>query len=284
MTEVGSDPDKAQAQVVDTAVHIWTDPNRRWPMGIPRHHPNPFTREMLLAEMDAAGVSRAVIVCHEDAEYAVESALRHPNRLAVMASINPTVSGVADRVRRWREQPGMLGLRFALQIEPEASWLRSGAMELIWRAAEEGTVPVSVRVTDAISDLDGVARRYPGLTLIIDHVAAIPHRVAEPFIHLPEVLRLAEHDNVFIKLSGLPFYTSTRSPFPDLDWVVQTLSTTYGPARLLWGTDLTRLLAFDTYSELVDQVRTGCGFLSPDEKAAVLGGNALRVLRWGPQT
>jgi predicted TIM-barrel fold metal-dependent hydrolase len=235
---------------------------------------------MLLAEMDGAGVSRAVIVTGEHDDYATESAQILPTRMAVMASVNPTASGAAHRVRRWREQPGMLGLRFALQIEPGASWMRSGAMELVWRAAAEGAVPVSVRVTDAISDLDRVARRYPDLTLIIDHVAAIPHRVAEPFIHLPEVLRLAEHDNVFIKLSGLPFYTSTRSPFPDLDWVVQTLSTTYGPARLLWGTDLTRLLAFDTYPELVDQVRTGCGFLTQDEKAAVLGGNALRVLRW----
>jgi predicted TIM-barrel fold metal-dependent hydrolase len=52
--------------IADSQVHIWgaDTPERPWPAG--RAHqaqkPYPVTKDMLLKEMDAAGVSRVVIV------------------------------------------------------------------------------------------------------------------------------------------------------------------------------------------------------------------------------
>ena len=52
--------------IVDSQVHIWgaDTPARPWPAdGAHRaQKPYPVTKDMLLAEMDAAGVSRVVIV------------------------------------------------------------------------------------------------------------------------------------------------------------------------------------------------------------------------------
>ena len=52
--------------IADSQVHMWgaDTPDRPWPRG-PRHQaqkPYPVTKDMLLTEMDAAGVDRVVIV------------------------------------------------------------------------------------------------------------------------------------------------------------------------------------------------------------------------------
>lgn len=271
-------------EIVDTAVHIWDDPNRVWPPGIPPHAPNPFTREMLLREMDAAGVDRAVIITGHDhgLEYAAESAALRPDRLGVMTSIDPTLPDAATHVRHWRDRPGMIGLRLHFFMDfPELAWLREGYFDPIWTAAEEAGVPVAVRVTDLVSEIGDIAARHPELTLLIDHVAAIPRKVTEPFVHLPALVELAKHGNVYVKLSGLPFYTQQKSPYPDLDWVVRELRDAFRADRLMWGTDLTRMFGDGhTYPDLLAQVTEGCEFLSDQERDAICGASALRILRW----
>ena len=51
--------------IVDAQVHIWgpDTPQRPWPKGrAAPHRAQPFSRDDLLQEMDAAGVARVVIV------------------------------------------------------------------------------------------------------------------------------------------------------------------------------------------------------------------------------
>ena len=51
--------------IVDAQVHIWgpDTPQRPWPGGRSQpHRPQPFSKDDLLKEMDAAGVARVVIV------------------------------------------------------------------------------------------------------------------------------------------------------------------------------------------------------------------------------
>jgi predicted TIM-barrel fold metal-dependent hydrolase len=270
-------------RVVDTAVHTWIDPNRVWPPGIPRHAPNPFTCEMLLEEMDAAGVDRAVIICGDDTlEYAAEAAERLPDRLGVMCSLDPTEPDAVDRVRTWRDRPGMIGLRLHFFMDfPELGWLSEGRYDPIWDAAQEAGVPVAVRVTDLAPKIGEIAGKHPGLNLLIDHVAAIPRKVDEPFIHLPQVCDLASHQNVSVKVSGLAFYSQQPSPYPDVDWVVRELRDAFGAERLMWGTDLTRMFGDGhNYPGLLAQVREGCDFLTDAERDLICGESALQILGW----
>src|ERR1700733_2854424 len=116
--------------IVDAQVHIWgaDTQERPWPAGNAHraHRPQPFSKDDLLREMEAAGVARAVIVPPswegDRNDLALEAARLHPD----------------DRypLHNWRDQTGMLGIRVttagaggrALLTEPEADWL--------WAAAE----------------------------------------------------------------------------------------------------------------------------------------------------
>src|SRR5271167_844589 len=80
--------------IADGQVHIWkpNTPERPWsPCFVPAHCKEPLSKEGLLAEMDAAGVDRALLIvppwegyCNE---LPLEAARAHPDRLAVMGRL-----------------------------------------------------------------------------------------------------------------------------------------------------------------------------------------------------
>src|SRR5258708_23904574 len=103
--------------ITDAQVHIWEvdRPGRPWPKDdigrAPPQKPDGWSVAQMLAEMDGAGVDRAVIVppswIGENNSTALEAAAAHPGRFAVMGRIDPQASGAHERLRQWTEQPGM---------------------------------------------------------------------------------------------------------------------------------------------------------------------------------
>src|SRR5579885_1841973 len=133
--------------IADAQVHIWgaDTPARPWPAGQAHraHRPVPFSQDDLLAEMAAAGVDRAVIVPPswegDRNDLALAAAQAHPDRFAVMGRL-PLDSRQKERevlVQHWREQQGMLGLRFTFHVPHQKVWLRDGTADWLWPVAEK---------------------------------------------------------------------------------------------------------------------------------------------------
>ena len=106
-------------QITDAQVHIWkaNTPERPWLAGQEAHRAKPLEVDELLTEMDGAGVSRVVIVPPTlDADrndLALDAARRYPDRFAVMGRLNLDLPGAREKIPGWKNQPGMLGLRFS---------------------------------------------------------------------------------------------------------------------------------------------------------------------------
>src|SRR5689334_19009629 len=109
--------------IVDAQVHLWrnslpSNPNHR-------QIPN-FTEADLLTEMDEAGVDAALI--HPPGwdpssnELVIEAAKNHPNRLAVLGNFPLDQSPNPELVKAWKRQPGILGLRWALNQPQHLAW------------------------------------------------------------------------------------------------------------------------------------------------------------------
>ena len=124
--------------------------------------------------MDAAGVDRALIhpvLWDPDSNgLAVAAVRRYPDRFAIMGWFYLDDPNGRDLVARWREHPGMLGLRFYTNERHPQSWFTDGILDWLWPAAEHAGVPVALGAAMFLPTVGHIAERHPGLKLIIDHM------------------------------------------------------------------------------------------------------------------
>ena len=122
------------------------------------------------------------------------------------------------------------------------------------------------------------AADLPDARFVLDHLAKplIADGVLEPW--RSDLRALARHPNVACKLSGM---------VTEADWAKWTVDAlrpyadaaleAFGPDRLLFGSDWPVLLLASTYGGWMSAAEELTADLSPDERAAVFGGNARRI-------
>ncbi len=274
--------------IADAQLHIWAaeSPGRPWPPGgaAAAHRAGEVLAEELLREMDAAGVARAVLVPPswegDRNDVALDAAERHPDRFAVMGRLP-----VADRSRALAllsghtGRPGMLGLRFTFHRQPLAAMLATGALDWLWKELENADVPVMLYPPGLLRNVGEVAERHPRLRLAVDHLALPAHlRGPEAFGELDELIALARHPNLCVKASCLPASSTERYPFADVRGHLRRVFDAYGPERMFWGSDRTRLPC--TYRECVEHFTHTLPFLCGRDRELVMGEALLDWIGW----
>ncbi|WP_049887672.1 amidohydrolase [Saccharopolyspora spinosa] len=268
-------------------MHVWgaDTPTRRWPSGSAHaaHRPVPVGVEETLRVLDEAGVHRAVLVPPswegDRNDLALDAAARYPNRFAVMGRISLTDTASTNRLARWREQQGMLGVRLTLHLDPLRAAFRRGELDWFWAAAEAAGLPVMVYAPGMSRLLGEIARRHPALRLIVDHLA-LPVNLAgvESFADLPELLALARFPNVAAKASALPCHSELGHPFGDVHHALHRVFDAFGPRRLFWGSDWTRLPC--PYRDNISLFTEELSFLSDEDIQWIMGKALLGWLDW----
>jgi predicted TIM-barrel fold metal-dependent hydrolase len=280
----------AKRAIVDAQVHLWKAESEdwKWVPGSKPQMPEPFTIEKLVPLMDEAGVDRVVIVppswIGERNDYGLEAARRYPNRFAVMGRIALQNPQSAALLPKWKEQPGMLGIRVSLLSDVNVGWLTDGTTDWFWPAAEKAGIPVMFLVPGQLSIFARIAERYPQLTLIIDHMgmnsSSRTNRITEIPAAIDQAVALAKFPNVSVKLSGAPGNSLEPYPFRDMTVYLQRLFDAYGPERCYWGTDITNSFAKASYRQRVTHFTEELGFLSESDKDWVMGRAILARLKW----
>lgn len=250
--------------------------------------PDEVTGDDMVAAMDAVGVAGAILISPfslygYDAGYALEVYDRHPGRFGLVRPFDPQSASIADDVAQWTATPGVVGCRVMLgagEYEPNHPGLNA-----IFAAASRANVPVNVMAAGKLPLLRELARRNPDTAVIIDHLGLAqpfePPPPAEPFADLPNVLSLAELDNVTIKISGAGTLSHQPFPYPDIWEPLDRIFDAYGLERCMWGTDWTRAVKLLTYEQGVEAFRAS-DRLSDADRAVLMGGTLSRVYNWSP--
>lgn len=231
-------------RIIDAQVHIWSKTVTP-PTGLHRKVEK-FTAEELLTEMDEAGVDAALI--HppswdpDSNAVAIEAARKYPDRFAILGQFALDVPDNRKLIHGWRNQPGMLGLRWPFLQPSQRKLLDDGAAEWLWPAAEQEGLPLAMMGGMFLPKFREIAERHPDLQLLIDHCGLNRHgQDAEAFIHLDELLALAKLPNVAVKATGAPHYSTQGYPFRNIQDGLHRIFDAFGPKRMFWGTDITRM-------------------------------------------
>lgn len=273
--------------VVDSQVHIWSlnTHERPWaPNGESYvHRATPLTAEELVVAMDASGVDRAILVPPswegDRNDLVLKAAQQYPGRFAVMGRLAVDHKENNQLLDRWLEQPGMLGIRLTFSRGEQRHWLTNGTVDWFWPAAEKAGIPVMVFAPGRADQLSLVAARHEGLRLVVDHMGLAANELDADLVRLIRpVLELAKHPNVAVKASGLPGLVSEPYPFYSLHEPIHRVLDAFGPNRVFWGSDVSRLRC--SYREAVSLFSEALDFLSDNDRRWIMGRGVAQWLRW----
>jgi len=261
--------------IVDAQIHIWKN-NK--PTTSTHRQIADFTADDVLKEMDEAGIDAAVI--HPpgwdpgSGALAVEAARRHPNRFAILGKVSLEPPANRADIEQAKALPGMLGLRFALLQPHQQTWLTDGTLDWLWPAAERAGMPVALLGGNLLPGVTQIAQRHPGLKLIVDHFA----RPDKSWSNLPELVATAKFPNVALKATGAPSYSSEAYPYRDIHGHIRKLYDAFGPERMFWGTDITRMPC--SWRQCVTMFTEELPWLSAKDKELIMGRALCAWLAW----
>ena len=237
--------------------------------------------EPLLA---ASAVGRTVLVQSaandEDTDYMFEVAGGVEWVGAIVGWCRLDDAAVARRrLDELQARPKLQGIRHLIHQEPDPHWiLRPAVADGLALLEERGLLlELPAVYPDHLGDVATIASRYPGLTLVIDHLGKPPLATAD-MPRWEELLRAAaELPNVHAKISGLNTATANRDwTADDLQTAVDVAVDAFSPDRLLYGSDWPVCLLNGTYErvqrETVLAITRAC-----DEPQPVLEQNAERL-------
>ncbi|WP_431038562.1 amidohydrolase family protein [Streptomyces sp. P6-2-1] len=277
------------ADIVDAHHHVWELSARPQPW-IKGPELAPLLRDFTLAELEpqarAAGVNTTVVVqtvSREDETAELLALAAGPGPVgAVVGWTDLTAPDAAERVAALRELPGgacLRGLRHQAQDEADPRWLCLPEVRRGLRAVGAAGLVYELLVTPReLPAAVETARALPDVPFVLDHAGKPPlaRGAREPWAtHLAE---LAALPHVSCKLSGLLTEAGPARAHPEAlrPWSAHVLDT-FGPERVLLGSDWPVCTLVAPYTRTLLTTRHLLDGLTPAERAAVLAGNARRV-------
>ena len=267
--------------ITDAQIHIW---GQGLPSNAAHIQETSFTAAQAIAMMDAAGVDAAVI--HppgwdpKSTELAIQAVQDYPGRFAILGDIDLDAPDADRQLATWRDQSGMLGLRY-LFLDDQSARLTDGSLDWLWAGAEEHSIPIAMLATGSAAAMGQIAQRHPGLKLTIDHLGGRGGNTTlkdhAAMAHMPDLLALARHPNIAVKVTGAPGYSAQAYPFGIMSDYVRQIFEAFGPQRTFWGTDITKMPC--TWADCITQFTNEMPWLSGEDLEQVMG-KAVRAW-WG---
>lgn len=252
--------------------------------------------EIAREAMDAVGVDVALAVASE--AHIAASIARYPDRFAGVVTFDHESKDLEADAMRVKRLPGVVAGRALITNYKDAilrQEFRDGKFDPLFRAAAREHLPLFISSHGWAAEMEPVVKRHPDLTLIIDHLGVSqspmsPPRDA-PWDRLPSLLSLARYPNVNVKLCGGPLLSNEAYPYNDVWPYLDQVFAAFGPDRIMWASDYTRMLMADLprgsrprrrgmlYADCLNYLLAS-ERLSDADKEKIFGGTARRVLNW----
>jgi hypothetical protein len=290
------------AAIIDAQLHepslfgVWVDAPRdvRWDV----------MTESTLSAMHAVRVDGALLF-PLDLDWGRRAAAQHPDRFWIVPMLSTRGIGAAKDanapdVEAWVEELHAEGALFGTRIIASTAGSFHPDLppnQIVPHPANEFTRVIAVTEHLGLPLFVSCAGAADIPIGIADHLA-IPQpptfiRDDPPFARLDQLLAGAAHENLIVKISGMPTLSSDGHPFADLWSPLLRILDAFGPERVIWGTDISRVtgragFAFDLglddrspglhhYAEalhyLLDSDR-----LDATTKERILGGTVTRLI------
>lgn len=249
--------------IIDSHHHLWDPAIRRhaWLDGLPQIAGR-YGIDDLRPLAEEAGVVGTVLVqvlgsVDETREF-LATAAAEPLIRGVVGWVDLTDPGVADTLAELKEAPGgdlLVGIRHLAQDEPDRSWL---ARDDVRRGvAAVGAAGLAYDLLVKPSQLDAaydLAASLPEVRFVLDHLGKpdIEHDDLDAW--RPGFERLASLPHVAAKVSGILTEAGDDRSVAALVPAVRTAVESFGPHRLMIGSDWPVSLLAEPYPVVMERL------------------------------
>jgi predicted TIM-barrel fold metal-dependent hydrolase len=271
--------------IIDIHPHIISDDESKYPPAplfgkrSEWSKERPSNVEGLIAAMDRTGVAKAAIVqvstCYGfDNSYLADSVARFPGRVTAVGSVDMVQPDAPKTIKKWLDR-GISGLRMFLGGSTKAydtSSLDDPRSFPAWELCGEAGVPIVLNIdTTGFAQTAGLAKRFPKVKIIIDHLGHTDLTDGAPYKKASCMFGLAPFENIYWKLTPTVFkYARGEKATPETFF--PRMVEVFGSHRLAWGSDYPATKG--ELSEILGTARECVECLSAEDQAWIFGKTA----------
>lgn len=269
---------------IDAHQHVWQLARGDYGWLTPELAPifRDFTPADLAPLLARHGIAGTILVqaapTEAETRFLLDTAARTPFVAGVVGWTDFDAPDVVERIAALAADPLLVGLRPMVHDIADEGWLARPALAPAFEAMiAQGLVFDALLKPRHIPAALAVLERHPQLPVVIDH-GAKPDLVGGDLAAWREgISALAAHPHALCKLSGL---VTEAAP----DWTPETLRpavdhllASFGPDRLIFGSDWPVLNLRADYASWFDTAAALLRGCSDAEREAIFGGNAARL-------
>jgi L-fuconolactonase len=272
---------------IDAHQHFWNyDPvNYAWitdDMKVIRRN---FMPQDLWPSLKEQGIEGCIAVQADQSEnetlFLLELADKFDFIKGVVGWVDLRASNITERLEYFSTFPKLKGFRHVVQGEPQDDFLlRKDFCRGIALLREYDFTYDILIFPRHIKYANEFVRRFPGQPFVIDHLA-------KPFIRdkkieewKKDIGAIAEMENVCCKLSGMVTEADWKNwELNDFKLYIDTIVESFGPERIMFGSDWPVCLVAAEYKEVCAIVEHHTAYLSEVSKERLWGGNAEKFYR-----
>ena len=239
-----------------------------------------FLPEHLTAELTANGMDASVAVQADQSEaetmFLLDLAEKNKRVAGVVGWVELRSPHIAERLEHFSRFSKLCGFRHIAQAEPDDRFLvREDFIRGVAQLRVYGfTYDILVYPKQLPAAIELVTH-FPEQHFVIDHCAKPEIKAGKTEPWATQMRKIAQHKNVFCKVSGLVTEADWKHWKPDdfrpyLDVVFDA----FGPDRLMFGSDWPVCLLAGTYGQVKQLVETYLKDFSQADREKIFGGNA----------
>ncbi|MGG1552759.1 amidohydrolase family protein [Paenibacillus ferrarius] len=218
----------------------------------------------------------------EETEYLLSLARENESILGVVGWLDLQDPDHHRYFEQFQAQPKYVGFRIMIQEMADAREILTPAFIQALQKYASLDVPIDLLLrSDQLEALVTLVDSVPGLRGVVDHIAK--PRIAEAQLEpwLSHMQRLAEHPNLYVKLSGMVTEAKHHAwEQKDFTTYIQSTLEMFGPERVMFGSDWPVCLLAADYDQVIEILLQA---IPPHwgemELAQLFGGNAERFYK-----
>ena len=271
--------------MIDAHQHFWAlgRGDYAWPNADVQPIFRDFMPEDLLPHLEAAGVAQTILVQANDkvaeTEFLLSLAAKYQWIAGVVGWVDLGSAQALGEIDRLAQDPKLKGLRPMLQSIEQTDWIMADAQQpALAHMAQKGLRFDALIQPRHLPQIAALAWRHPQLAIVIDHAAKPKMGAGQG----PDaewragMAQLAQRPNICCKLSGLVTEIGPHWQIEDLQPFTRHLLDSFGPSRLIWGSDWPVLNLASDYASWKSCTDALLQDLNPQERAMIFGENARR--------